>query len=297
MAEEIREELIEIIRALRIHLIYQRGLGAFVYGLDTMEELIKENANRERFEKAAGVASALNSSKNKIRYSTSSLFEERDKISEHSEPLEQNSMRVLRDTEEKKRLLNQLMDEIGADCKRCKLSNLGRSKVVFGEGNVDARIMFVGEGPGEDEDIQGIPFVGRAGQLLTRIINAMGLGRGDVYIANVVKCRPPENRAPLSEEMDICGQFLKRQIEIITPEVIIALGGTAASYLLGDYKIKISQVRSRELWYRDGNLEIPLVATFHPSYVLRRGESPEVKREVWKDIKIALNLIGMEVKR
>lgn len=297
MDKGVREELIEIIRDLKMHLIYQRELGAFVYGLDTMEELIKANQAQEKYERIQNTPTNLNTQESKTHYSIASLFGEKDSRIEPAK-IEQREIKSVRlATEEKVRLLKELMDEIGPDCNRCKLANLGRSKVVFGEGNPDAKIMFIGEGPGEDEDIQGLPFVGRAGQLLTRIIKAIGLERKDVYIANVVKCRPPENRVPLPDEMDICGEFLKRQIEIIMPEVIIALGGTAVSYLLGDYKIKISQVRSRQLEYRHKDITIPMVATFHPSYVLRRGESPEVKREVWNDIKIALNIIGMEVKR
>jgi len=290
----LREELLEILRDIRLQLDYQTRLGAFVYGLDTMEELLKEQGQREKLERIT--SSQINSSdKGGKKYLEVGLFEPASKsddiVSEKKAPMPKPA------TEEKKTIMGELIKEIGNDCKRCRLGGLVRSKVVFGEGNLDTRIMFIGEGPGEEEDVQGLPFVGRAGQLLTKIIKAMGLERSDVYIANVVKCRPPENRTPLSDEMDICGQFLKRQISIILPEVIIALGGTAASFLLGDYKIKIGQVRGRRLEYRDQDISIPLVATFHPSYVLRRGESPDVKKEVWKDIKLAMDIIGMEVKK
>ncbi len=295
MDKDLREELIEIIRDIKTYLIYQKSLGAFVYGSDLNEEMMFELERTRKLEKIVGAVNHGRVRSENKTYTKMSLFERDEPIRETAE--NNKVKKAILSTEEKKNLIKDLIEEIGPDCKRCNLSNLGRSKVVFGEGDVDARIMFVGEGPGEDEDIQGLPFVGRAGQLLTRIIKAMGLERSDVYIANVVKCRPPQNRTPLPEEMDICGEFLKRQIRIIMPEIIIALGGTAASYLLRDYKIKIGQVRSRELEYNDNEITIPMVATFHPSYVLRKGESQEIKREVWKDITIAMKKIGMEVKR
>lgn len=294
MSDKIREEILEIVNSLKIYLLYQKSLGAFAYGMDISEEIKAESEKSQRIEQVIHkIQNRM--SEDKGNFLTMNLFEKPEDVINKAE--DNTTVRFNMSTEEKIKLLDALREEIGADCKRCKLGSLVRSKVVFGEGNPDARIMFIGEGPGEEEDNQGLPFVGRAGQLLTRIIRAMGLERTDVYIANVVKCRPPENRAPSPDEMDICGEFLKRQISIIMPEVIIALGGTAASFLLRDYRIKISQVRTRELQYRDRNIVIPMVATFHPSYVLRRGESPEVKKEVWNDIKIALNLIGMEVKK
>ncbi len=290
---ELQLEILDIIREIKRHLIYQRELGAFVYGMDTIEETLDRQERIEKMERISKARMVQNDAKSTP--AVMSLFERIEKGVETVK--EDRKIFSEKNKEDKQKLISELKKEIGEDCKRCNLGNLGRQKVVFGEGNIDCRIMFVGEGPGEDEDIEGLPFVGRAGQLLTKIIKAMGLERTDVYIANVVKCRPPENRTPLPDEMDICGKFLKRQISIINPEVIIALGGTAVSFLLGDYKIKISQVRSRRLEYRDGDLLIPMVATFHPSYVLRRGESPDVKKEVWSDIKIALDIIGMEVKR
>jgi DNA polymerase len=293
--EGLREELLEIVRGIRMQLIYHYRLGAFVYGLDTMEELLNEESRREKIERASVQATGVAAEGREKRYIERGLFEPAERDQGDLIKTKGGARRL--SIEEKRSLMGELIKEIGSDCKRCRLGELVRSRVVFGEGNLNARIMFIGEGPGEEEDVQGLPFVGRAGQLLTRIIKAMGLERQDVYIANVVKCRPPENRTPLADEMDICGQFLKRQISIILPEVIIALGGTAASFLLGDYKIKIGQVRGRRLEYVDGDIAIPIVATFHPSYVLRRGESPDVKREVWNDIKIAIDIIGLEVKR
>jgi len=170
-----------------------------------------------------------------------------------------------------------LRREIGPDCSRCKLHRLGRRQVVFGVGNPDADLMFVGEGPGADEDIQGEPFVGRAGQLLTKIIEAINLRREDVYIANVVKCRPPQNRNPEPDEVEQCEPFLFRQIEVVKPKVIVALGKFAAQSLLRTTE-PITRIRGREFTYRDAIL----IPTYHPAYLLR---NPGAKREVWEDMK------------
>jgi uracil-DNA glycosylase len=172
--------------------------------------------------------------------------------------------------------LKDIREDIG-DCTRCKLHRLGRRQVVFGVGNPSADLMFVGEAPGADEDIQGIPFVGRAGQLLTKIIEAIGLGRDQVYIANVIKCRPPENRNPEPDEVDTCEPFLFRQIDTIQPKVIVALGTFAAKALLKTQD-PISRLRGRVFDYRGAKL----VPTFHPAFLLR---SPERKRDVWEDMK------------
>ncbi len=153
-----------------------------------------------------------------------------------------------------------LRDDIGADCSRCKLHTLGRRQIVFGVGNANAELMFVGEAPGADEDIQGEPFVGRAGQLLTKIIEAIGLGRSDVYIANVIKCRPPGNRNPEPDEVEQCEPFLFRQIDTIKPKVVVALGKFAAQCLLKTDE-PISKLRGREFRYRDAIL----MPTFHPA--------------------------------
>jgi DNA polymerase len=174
-------------------------------------------------------------------------------------------------------VLAALRAEIGPDCSRCKLHALGRTKVVFGVGNPGARLMFVGEAPGADEDEQGIPFVGRAGQLLTRIIEAIGLKRDDVYIANVIKCRPPGNRNPEPDEVATCEPFLFRQIDAIHPEVIVALGTFAAQALLRT-KDPISRLRGQVFQYRGARL----IPTFHPAFLLR---SPERKRDTWEDMK------------
>jgi len=170
-----------------------------------------------------------------------------------------------------------LRNDIGPACSRCKLHALGRSQVVFGVGNPNADLMFVGEAPGADEDLQGEPFVGRAGQLLTKIIEAIGLTRGDVYIANVIKCRPPGNRNPEPDEVEQCEPFLFRQIDTVKPKVIVALGKFAAQCLLRTND-PITRIRGREFKYRDA----VLMPTYHPAYLLR---TPSAKREVWEDMK------------
>jgi uracil-DNA glycosylase family 4 len=167
--------------------------------------------------------------------------------------------------------------EIGPDCRRCKLHALGRRQVVFGVGNPNADLMFVGEAPGADEDVQGEPFVGRAGQLLTKIIEAIDLKRSDVYIANVIKCRPPGNRNPEPDEVERCEPFLFRQIDLVKPKVIVALGKFAAQSLLKTND-PITRLRGREYRFRSAIL----MPTFHPAYLLR---NPSSKREVWEDMK------------
>jgi DNA polymerase len=179
-----------------------------------------------------------------------------------------------------------IREDIG-DCTRCKLHTLGRQQIVFGVGNPDADLMFVGEAPGADEDIQGIPFVGRAGQLLTKIIEAIELKREDVYIANVIKCRPPGNRNPEPDEIEQCEPFLFRQIDSIKPKVIVTLGKFAAQTLLRTEEA-ISRIRGRVFDYRGAKL----VPTFHPAYLLR---NPSSKREVWEDMKLVRNLLKSEV--
>jgi uracil-DNA glycosylase len=193
-------------------------------------------------------------------------------LSEPSEPSE--PIRVFASQSE---ALNALKIDIGPDCSRCKLHTLGRRQVVFGVGNPNADLMFVGEAPGADEDVQGEPFVGRAGQLLTKIIEAIDMKREDVYIANVIKCRPPQNRNPEPDEVEQCEPFLFRQIATIKPKVIVALGKFAAQSLLKTSE-PITRIRGREYKYRDAIL----MPTYHPAYLLR---NPSSKREVWEDMK------------
>ena len=172
------------------------------------------------------------------------------------------------------------------DCTRCKLHGMGRTQIVFGVGNPEADLMFVGEAPGADEDVQGFPFVGRAGQLLTKIIEAIGLKREDVYIANVIKCRPPGNRNPEPDEVETCEPFLFRQIDVIKPKVVVALGTFAARALLRTLD-PISRLRGRVYDYRGAKL----IPTFHPAYLLR---TPSSKREVWEDMKLVRKLLQSE---
>jgi len=183
--------------------------------------------------------------------------------------------------------LQTIREDIG-DCIRCKLHK-GRNKIVFGDGSSKARLLFIGEGPGRDEDLQGLPFVGRAGKLLTQMIEAMGLRRSDVYICNVVKCRPPENRAPEKDEVAACSPFLFRQIDLVAPQVIVCLGSIAAQTILETTR-GISQFRGQWLEFRGRKL----MATYHPAYLLR---NPAAKSEVWKDLQRVMTELGLEVKK
>ena len=185
--------------------------------------------------------------------------------------------------------LEKILEDIG-DCHRCRLGHT-RNKLVFGTGSSQAKLVFVGEGPGADEDEQGIPFVGRAGQLLTQMIEGTAskegipLKRADVYICNVVKCRPPENRTPLPDEMEICGEFLFRQLSVIRPKAICALGSTAAKAVLGT-KDGVTRLRGQWHKWRD----IPVMVTYHPSYLLR-PYNQNAKREAWEDLKKVLHFV------
>jgi uracil-DNA glycosylase len=186
-------------------------------------------------------------------------------------------------SEDPERDLADLRVEIG-DCTRCRLCEK-RTQVVFGVGNPQADLMFVGEGPGYEEDRQGMPFVGKAGQLLNRIIQAMEMTRDQVYIANVVKCRPPENRTPMPDEISICSPFLFRQISIIRPRIVCALGGVAVQTLL-QTSTSVSRLRGELRSLPDGT---PVMPTFHPAYLLR---NPEKKKEVWEDMKKVMEYLS-----
>jgi uracil-DNA glycosylase family 4 len=180
--------------------------------------------------------------------------------------------------------LRLIREDIG-DCTRCALHK-GRNQIVFADGDPNARLLFVGEGPGADEDAQGLPFVGRAGQLLNNMIAAMGLKREEVYIANVVKCRPPQNRTPEPEEANTCSPFLFRQIDVVRPEVIVALGATAATYLLGQRQ-PLAGLRGRIHAFRGSKL----IVTYHPAFLLR---DPRQKKEAWADLQIAMRELGLK---
>jgi DNA polymerase len=196
-------------------------------------------------------------------------------------PLEVPNFSAL-NREEKAKALEALRIEMG-DCQRCKLGT-GRKNMVFGEGNPDAELMFIGEAPGREEDIQGRPFVGDAGKLLTRLINKMGFKREDVYIANILKSRPPGNRDPEADEINACLPLLKKQIEIIAPDVIISLGRISAHTLTG-LNVPISRLRGKFHEFHG----IPLMPTFHPAYLLR---NPKDKQLVWSDAQQVLGLLG-----
>ncbi|MGZ4839047.1 MAG: uracil-DNA glycosylase [Terriglobales bacterium] len=183
--------------------------------------------------------------------------------------------------------LRMIRQELGEDCTRCKLHKLGRKQIVFGVGNPRAELMFIGEGPGADEDQQGEPFVGRAGQLLNKMIEAMGLKREEVYIANVVKCRPPGNRTPERDECETCMPFLMRQVEAISPRVIVALGAVAAKNLL-QINDSMANMRSRSYDFRGAKLFV----TYHPAYLLR---DPRQKTEAWKDLQQVMKYLGLKV--
>ncbi len=181
--------------------------------------------------------------------------------------------------------LKAIQQEIG-DCTRCSLAYAGRHKIVFADGSPAARLMFVGEGPGADEDAQGLPFVGKAGQLLNNMIAAMGLSREEVYIANIVKCRPPGNRVPEPVEANTCSQFLLRQMDVVQPQVVVALGSTAATYLLG-VKQSLSSLRGR--WHKCRGAK--LAVTYHPAFLLR---DPRQKAEAWKDLQMVMAELGLK---
>ena len=183
--------------------------------------------------------------------------------------------------------LERIREDLG-ECTRCRLHEQ-RNKIVFGAGNPRAELVFVGEGPGHDEDVQGLPFVGRAGKLLTQMIEAMGLTRDQVYICNVVKCRPPENRKPEDDEVATCSPYLYRQLDAIAPKAIVCLGGTAAQALL---KTKDSISRFRGTWFDFRNTK--LLATYHPAYLLR---NPAAKGEVWKDLQKVMAHLGLQPKK
>ena len=181
--------------------------------------------------------------------------------------------------------LRLIREDIG-DCTRCRLHKQGRKQIVFGVGNPRAELMFIGEAPGADEDQQGEPFVGRAGQLLNNMIKAMGLRREDVYIANIIKCRPPGNRTPERDECETCSPFLMRQIEVIGPKALVALGAVAAKTLLA-INAPMSELRGR--WYDFRGTK--LAVTYHPAFLLR---DPRQKKETWKDLQMVMKELGLK---
>lgn len=278
---DTRKELKEIVSSIKGHLIYQRDI------------LLAEGISADEFAKLR--TAVRQESESRIYSEQPKNVDSPRSTAEGQGPDELSKQPAIRDlpihqftdspktAKSHKELLDELKAEIG-DCQRCKLGKT-RTNLVFGVGNPDAKIVFVGEGPGRDEDLQGEPFVGRAGQLLTDIITkGMKMRREDVYICNVVKCRPPENRNPEQDEIGACERFLISQLEIIRPKIIVALGTFAVQTLLKT-ELPISKLRGRFHDYHG----IRLMPTFHPSYLLR---NPEAKKEVWEDIKMVIAEVG-----
>jgi DNA polymerase len=219
-----------------------------------------------------------------------------DEVAIEQEQTDQEAYLPTSDDREVK--LRLIAEDIGPDCQRCKLAKLGRKQIVFGTGDPHAELMFIGEGPGADEDAQGLPFVGRAGQLLNNMIAAMGLKRERVYIANIVKCRPPGNRPPERDECDTCSPFLMRQIRVVRPKVIVALGATAAKNLLA-VNDSMASLRGhfydfsppRMLGEADEPFDCKLAVTYHPAFLLR---DPRQKSEAWKDLQMVMKYLGLK---
>jgi uracil-DNA glycosylase len=219
-----------------------------------------------------------------------------DAVQEYSEQIAQEDYLPTADNREAK--LRVILDDIGPNCQRCKLAKQGRRQIVFGTGDPNAELMFIGEGPGADEDEQGLPFVGRAGQLLNNMITAMGLKREQVYIANIVKCRPPGNRTPERDECDTCSPFLMRQIRVVRPKVIVALGATAAKNLLS-MNDSMASLRGRfydfspprTLTDAGESFDCKLAVTYHPAFLLR---DPRQKAEAWKDLQMVMKFLGLQ---
>ena len=239
-------------------------------------------ADRAKSDELADAASDV---KGLLEYAASLGFKEIPEMPKPSKAAAGSRAKSLSPAE-KARALETLRGRIG-DCELCKLHK-GRKNIVFGAGNPDADMMFIGEGPGRDEDLQGIPFVGRAGQLLTKIIEAMGYARDEVYIANIVKCRPPNNRDPEPDEVESCIDFLVSQAEIIQPKLIVCLGRVAVQNLLGK-ELKITKVRGHFLDWRG----IPVMPTYHPAFLLRNAN---MKKPVWEDMKKVMKHLGREPK-
>jgi len=224
------------------------------------------------------------------------LAAEADALTEAEEQIAEESYIATADDRTAK--LQVIASDIGPNCQRCKLAKLGRKQIVFGTGDPNAELMFIGEGPGADEDEQGLPFVGRAGQLLNNMIAAMGLKREQVYIANIVKCRPPGNRTPERDECDTCSPFLMRQIRVVRPKVIVALGATAAKNLLA-VNDSMASLRGRfydfspprSLGDPDEPFDCKLAVTYHPAFLLR---DPRQKAEAWKDLQMVMKHLGLK---
>jgi len=254
----IETELKHILEELRRYFEFQKSLGL-------EGTLLEKNLEREEH----------------VKISKQEIPEPESQASENT--ISANVQLNIFDSRSKGLTLEEIREEIG-DCTRCKLHE-GRTNIVFGEGNLKARLVFVGEGPGRDEDLQGKPFVGRAGQLLSRIIDAMGLKRADVYICNVVKCRPPSNRSPEPDEIGTCVQFLFKQLMAINPEIIVCLGSIAARSVLNT-KVKLGDLRGK--FHNYGTAK--LMVTYHPAALLR---NPRFKKPLWDDMQVVMNELGI----
>jgi DNA polymerase len=238
---------------------------------------------------------AISQSANPVESLLDVIAAEADKLAEAEDQLAQESYIATAD-DDRVAKLQVIADDIGPNCQRCKLAKLGRKQIVFGTGDPNAELMFIGEGPGADEDEQGLPFVGRAGQLLNNMIAAMGLKREQVYIANIVKCRPPGNRTPERDECDTCSPFLMRQIRVVRPKVIVALGATAAKNLLA---VNDSMASLRGRFYDfspprvlgEEPFDCKLAVTYHPAFLLR---DPRQKAEAWKDLQMVMKYLGLK---
>jgi DNA polymerase len=279
---DLRDALAERIR-------YYNELG--IYDFYRRESLAAEAAKRD-----VAIAAAFNTqpdSREEMSPRKSAVV---------AKPAEENIFAVIAEKAEQSlsdpvAALKLIREDLG-DCTRCKLHQQGRKQIVFGVGNPHADLMFVGEGPGADEDAQGEPFVGRAGQLLNNMIKAMGLRREEVYIANVVKCRPPGNRTPERDECDTCSPFLMRQIAVIKPKVIVALGAVAAKNLLA-INAPMSELRGRFYDFMPTGARsndpswqgAKLAVTYHPAFLLR---DPRQKGEAWKDLQMVMKYLGLK---
>jgi uracil-DNA glycosylase family 4 len=277
-------------RSIAAHCIYLRDLGIFDIYRRAGGPVLDEFGAAEQSASADTDVQSTNAEPEPVAYTTRSRplvtpTPEEFAIPPRSSFPAQPPIAQVISPQQRAAALLVVRQDIG-ECTRCALAR-GRTNIVFGDGDPNARLMFVGEGPGADEDAQGLPFVGRAGQLLNNMIGAMGLKREQVYIANIVKCRPPQNRVPEPEEAYTCSPFLFRQIDIVRPEVIVALGSTAAVYLLGA-KSSLSALRGRVHQCRGSKL----IVTYHPAFLLR---DPRQKKEAWKDLQLAMSELGLSV--
>ncbi|HUZ94254.1 MAG TPA: uracil-DNA glycosylase [Edaphobacter sp.] len=276
-AEQQLRAYVEYFRDMGIHDFYRRGEPLAIESVETAAAIVAAELLPVAVEPApVAIAAALPSSHGLQEPAIPKLISFDDLA-----PLPQSSIPVA----EREAAMQAIRDEIG-DCTRCPLAYAGRRNIVFGDGNPGARLMFVGEGPGADEDASGVPFVGKAGQLLNNMIGAMGLKREEVYIANIVKCRPPANRVPEPVEANTCTQFLVKQIDVVQPEVIVALGATAATYLLG---VKQSLASLRGTWHSCRGAKVAV--TYHPAFLLR---DPRQKGEAWKDLQRVMAEMGLK---